>query len=87
MKKMATFALAALMALGMFTACSGMNSGNDSTTTASTTTASTTTKATTTATTATTTVVTTAMPTLPDDTLDSTGPSEQAKMPKMPRMG
>lgn len=82
MKKMMTFALAAFMALGMFTACSG--SGTDTTTTtASTTTASTTTKATTTATTAATTVVTTTMPSLPNDTLDSTGPSEKPKMPMM----
>lgn len=78
MKKLIVFALAAVMSLGLFTACTRPDTGDEPTTT--TTQSSTTTKATTTATTQ---ATTTAMPTLPTDTLDSTGPSESGKMPKM----
>ena len=80
MKKLIVFALAAVLSLGVFTACTRPDTGDEPTTTATTTQSATTTKATTTASTA----ATTAAPTLPDDTLDSTGPSVEGKLPKMP---
>lgn len=83
MKKLIVIALAAVMSLGLFTACTRPDTGDEPTTTAFTTHSSTTTKATTVATTK---ATTTAMPTLPTDTLDSTGPSATGKIPGMDRM-
>ena len=82
MKKLVVFALVAVLSLGVFTACTRPDTGEEPTT-KETTTVSTTTKPTTAATT---TVPTTMAPTAPSDTLDSTGPSQQPKMPKLPRM-
>lgn len=80
MKKLITFVLVAVVALGVFTACRAPQEENS---TSSTTATTTTTTATTTGTTAPTTAPT-VKPT--DGTLDSTGPSESGKMPQMPRM-
>lgn len=77
MKKLVIFALVAVLSMGALTACRRPDTGDDPTT------KGTTTKSTTAPTTATTQATTTAMPTLPTDTLDSTGPSESAKMPGM----
>lgn len=78
MKKFLAFALIAVMAVSVFTAC--RRPADDATTGSTTASTVVTTVPTTAPTTA-----TTVMPTLPGDTLDSTGPSTAATGKMMPR--
>lgn len=77
MKKLLVFALVVILALGVFTACRRPDTGNKPTTG--------TTKNPTSTTASTSHSTVTIIPSMPDkdDTLNSTGPSEQPKLPGM----